>query len=447
MPRFRVTLLVVALCALFVPTRVVAQEATPVAEGTATGTADLASMALSPADLPWPGFGLSIGETWTAERVAEAHAQATGEDPAAFVAALESAGFVREYRLRLALPALVDPTQFEITVDSYIHEFATAEGAAAGFALLEDETKMADAQDVSGPRKIGDQSEVTRFTGISSDTQVPLEGIDVSFRRGNFYGGVILNDFDWNGVPELADSPVAAPAVAAGASPTVAAVPSPAVDDVETLAEALLARMEDVLANGGPGLSTDVLRFEGPDVASQYDDYDRLDGVTRPLFGESQEDFANRGASYGDATDVYDLELILAENPYYVGRLFGFPSVAAAEEWMTGVPSQMEGLSASYVDVTPLPEELDLGDASAAYSFGFRADEALTTRGYRIYVRVGTVVALLQLDAAPGVSLETMRELASAQVACLQSDGPCAPTAVPADLVSEKGDEATPMPA
>src|SRR5215217_8501178 len=167
-------------------------------------TLDLVAMALTPVDLDdigLTGFGqqtsafLDLEEQ--AEQVARAGAVDPGMDADALGSRLAAAGFQRRYQRQLGLPAHpgAPPSRLRTFVAPYVIEYASVEGAATGFALLETETETGTGMtDVPGTRVIGDRSEITRFRR-SSDNGEPYRALDLTFQVDNLVAGVTLGEF------------------------------------------------------------------------------------------------------------------------------------------------------------------------------------------------------------------------------------------------------------
>src|SRR5215218_7123065 len=170
-----------------------------------TPTLDLAAMALTPVDLDTiglTGFGQQTSAFLDLEEQAEQLALAKTVDPdmdeEAVVSGLAAAGFQRRYQRQLGLPVHpgAPPSRLRTFVAPYIIEYASVEGAAAGFTLLETEALEAGAAmtDVPGTRVIGDRSEITRFRR-ASDNGEPYRALDLTFQVDNLVAVVTLGEF------------------------------------------------------------------------------------------------------------------------------------------------------------------------------------------------------------------------------------------------------------
>ncbi len=276
---------------------------------------DLAAMALSPDDLAavgMTGFGQRESAVLSLAEQADQAAPGLASDPAAVRLALAQAGFERRYQRELGLPQRLDgaSSRLQSFVTSYLLEYSSPEGAAAGFALLEAEPPDAKSRDLPGTREFGERSEITRLRDSTASGE-PYRALDLTFQRGNLVAGVTIGEFGSREPDLLA---------------------------VEALAARLLAKID---AGGGPGLSNLVVRLEGPDVETRSDEYGRLHGVTYPNYAETAGELADRSARYGAAADVYGVGQSVAtgraartDDVRFLVLLYRFASDEAATAWL-----------------------------------------------------------------------------------------------------------------
>jgi len=223
------------------------------------------------------------------------------------------------------------------------------------------------------------------------------------------------------------------------------------VTKVQALAGTFLARIKQVEANEGPGLSTQVPRLAH--AASESDVYTRLGGTDARFTGEADADFAARTKQYADATDVYDLTQTVTggsgdqRTATYAARIFRFPSSESASAFLDAVPERLRQDPAfASVKTSLAPAGLGAG-AIAVTDTDTRAPE---TNDARIYVRVGQDVALilvsLPVPAQPSPA-GLAQALATGEISCLDHpNAPCPLTYTPADQLLLLA-EATPVPA
>jgi hypothetical protein len=270
------------------------------------------------------------------------------------------------------------------------------------------------AEDIPGTRVIGEESEITRHLGIVSSTGLPYDSLDLAFRVGNLVAGVQVTDYT-GGEVEVAE--------------------------VEALAQTYLERIEQVRAEGGPGLSTRIVRLDAPDIVAVRDDYTRIGGVHFPDYNESAEALAARSSRADPAIDVYPVSQRLpagsdvsGDDVTYQGNIYRFADEAAASNWLNEGEERLAQIGA-FVGFTAVPDAASIGDESLTFAIDRQSGEQ-ETRGYLIYARVGNETLDMRLFAQPEAPLEVVEELAQAQVACLQSEEICEPIPVPAELTA-----------
>lgn len=379
-------------------------------------------MTLVPGDLPQPGYGLESGIRLDLEEEAKsAVAYRGGEnvagDVAQFAASLQAAGWQERYAVALALLAPGDTSRVDRRVVTYVTRYETAKGAEQGFTLMEDESAIPTAKDIEGTQTIGEQSEITQDTGTIQDSgqgSRPFQSLDLTFRLGNLTAGVLIYD-NRNLQPE--------------------------VTEVEALALTLQDHITSVLQDGGPGLGIRALRLSGSPSAFGFDDeeYELRGDAVIPYVGETPDVMAEREVNYGLATDVYTIYQALItgdsqpnDDPYVVTRLYRFPNPNAASIWLAGLTDQLRGTPDEYAEVSPLSGAISVGDESVGIAYRFNASASLVTEGFLLAVRVGPIVARIQVDALPAPSLDVVRSLAEAQAACLaDASGAACPENVP----------------
>ncbi len=117
---------------------------------------DVAAMTLLPSDLKDRGFVVDSGSRLSLQEAAQAASEYRGgndRDTEDFADALEEAGFQTYYIERLARLDEEDPSAYARVIGSYVIEYDSADGAADGLALLEDEEGIESAEDVRGQRR------------------------------------------------------------------------------------------------------------------------------------------------------------------------------------------------------------------------------------------------------------------------------------------------------
>ncbi len=385
-----------------------AQEATPAASSTG-GSIDLAALTLVPSDLDESGFGLESGETLGIDEEAQATVDYRGgsaDDIDSIRDQLTEAGFQRLYVSRLVNPPSSQRDTIDQRITSYAALYNDDDGAADGFALLEDESDVSSAKDLPDTEQFGDESEITRESGKTTDeTPRSFKLIDLTFRQGNIVAGVTIINL---------------------------AGDQPSVNSVEALASILVERIAAVLDASEPGLGAVAARVggEGVVVPYTYEVYERRDGVTVPLVDESKNLSRAREKGFGDAVDVFSLQQELqvtgvdaATNPFYYVELLRFEDANAASASFAE-PIEPKLIIPAYEQVKKVKDAVSFGDDSATYSYAFKLNSDLSTHGYLVLTQVGAILARVQIDGEPKVSLKAVEALAKAQVACLEA-GSC----------------------
>jgi outer membrane protein assembly factor BamB len=331
------------------------------------------------------------------------HTQAAGGE---LVFRLDQSGWRRQYRLLLADPVPGDPSHISRSVALEVAEYADANGADAALTLLTTLGGSGDAREVPGTVSVGDRSSVLRDTTRDYQPRLVL-----MFRVGRLLASITVVERQTKEDPELAP--------------------------VEAVAHRFQQRIADKLADPKPGLSSLAVRLSTPVHPAEFDEYWKKDGKIIAGFGESAADLAARAASYGNATDVYGLQNNLlpapdqTTSPYVGNRLLGFPDEHTAAAWLADTPRSLADRAAGSngtFGAEPIPDARPFGDESLTYAVKYE-DQSAKSSGHRIYVRVGAVVAWLQIDGAVEPPLAAVEQLAAAQTACLNA-GAC-PDAVP----------------
>lgn len=375
---------------------------------------DLAAMSLSPADLDalgMSGFGIRTSAMLSLDEQAAqaARNENLGLTPDALRPLLEDAGFERRYQRTLALSLRPDDVSspIQVQVTSYLIEYESIEGAAAGLALFEQESMGKGAQDFPPPL-LADEAELTHLRS-RGDGGRPLRALDLTFRTGNLVAGVTLSRFGGD---------------------------EPEQSQVEMLGRRLLERIDEGRQYPGPGLSNLVLRLEGPGVTTRTDEYGRLAGMTYPNFGESPLDFAARFARYGDAEIVYGVGQIVAsgsgsrtEDARSLLLLYQFANADEAATWVAG--AQARALTVPNLQsALPVPDAASFGDESLTLAVTAKREGTKASAGYLITVRVAAQVAQVQVLGFPDLPLPAVEALAASQTACLVA-GACPLRALP----------------
>jgi len=376
---------------------------------------DLVAMVLTPSDLEAAdlvGYGLSWGETLTAEETAAVLAGEEGRSDVGAEFELIWAGFQRMYVGYLDRPATsADPYgSVARRVRSYVMEYATVEGAGVGYQLVSTEPRSATIRDVPGTEVIGAESELTRYQHEDGDTGELYQTLDLTFRSGHLVAGVEVVDFGNRG-------------------PTIA--------EAESLARLLLDRLKAGLSGEVPGLGASAVRLSGEHIVADGEYYVVLDGQPVPYYGDRDIDTAARVPDYAGATESFLLfqrvetgDAGAEDDVEYVIEINRFPDARAASDRLRTFPTWI-GQFPSIDDVEIWTHAPDLGDESVAFTATEEGSFTQVDRAYLSYVvRVEEVLAFVYLRFPGEPSTAALERLARAQAACLTA-GAC-PDSVPA---------------
>jgi hypothetical protein len=363
-----------------------ATESSPAAQGEAL---DLAAMALDSSVLP-PEFRLFY-ETYISPPTLSLRLAGLVEQ-----SEVEATGLISYYESSYATP---DGTA---QLRSYLQQYGDEEGAAAGFALFENETRLAANSaltDEPGPGIGEEPSEIT--TGAYSAT-VPETGptnIDITFRVGTIIAGVAMD----SAADTTIDRTFAlqmAQALEDRINAVLAGEQMPGIDP--TLRERYVGMGESwFVTNEGYWVIPEVYGPDAPpEVATAFesgyfraDAYDpnQLGGFPLPRVAISVAEFTNEQAP-----------LVLLSNLAELQPQFG---------------------TLEQVEIAPIPG----ADVSLGYQFANTYMSDASVDSFRVVALAGTT--MLTVDVQGNGSAEAAREaavaIATAQLECLVANGPC----------------------
>ncbi len=411
------------LCVSFMGAPALAQEAT---FAPATSGYDLAAMTLTPselASLDLPGFGMA-NQSSLRDAETDALVQADGDalQAASRLAVYEENGFRARYVGSLLRPVVpLEPLSSglvaaDIRISTSVTEFTSSEGATATFAFNEGEMDDRPGEDVPGTREFGDESELTRSTGTEPTTGEPLQRLELAFRLDSTIAEVNIVDYE-NIEPEI--------------------------ETVERLGAALLAKIELGRANADPGLSTHVLRLSpmAPWIqdARLRDFYTRRDRVSEPTFPQIVDAIRdgvplNVNPSALDEGVDPPLAVYMYWSPVGAGDPLALPlyvvwinQYASPNQAAAAVAGLSTDLGPGYVDVVESQAGMVIGDESRAFTYRYEDDTTGAVQGRLVSSRLGDIVVHLQVDGPEEIAADGVDTLASAQLACLANQEPCAP--------------------
>jgi outer membrane protein assembly factor BamB len=410
--RFVVSLLV--LIGLIAPILQTGVAAGAVAAEERNAALDLPAMMLTPADLAaagWPEYRLAGFEDDTSGW--QTFGDAASDSPAGNVVCcleevdrldfeLSHTSWKRQHRRLLARQDPDDPETANLVVISDVAEYADADGADKALTLLTNN---------ESPLAISEN-----FYGDRWETRIDNDGTRwvMAFRHEHLLGIVQVIALGGTFTPQ----------------------------QIYDVTGQLRQRMVSVLARPRAGLSGAALHLGGIDTPARWEGYLRLRKEDYPVYDESAEDTAARTETYADAVDVYNLQQTLVPAPgqpippYYVERIYRFPSEKSASAWMEALPQGLKedvATSGGSFAAEQLADARTFGDESLTFKIEHDVDGG-TAFGYRIYVRVGKDTARMHLDGGEEPPLAVVESLAEAQAACFEAGSCTRKASLPRDL-------------
>ncbi|MGH2561907.1 MAG: hypothetical protein ACRDJH_22825, partial [Thermomicrobiales bacterium] len=401
-----VTLMLLASAA--VPVTALAQETTAETDEATTGAPgellDLPAMALLPDDLPHEGYGVLGGRPVQPE---------PGDDDYDY--------WLGDYSLILALPDPDNPAVGGRLIISYVTQYT--EEIYAAFRLFdEQELARVDGDLIEGAPTFGDASYLARIAGITPESRLPYQRLEIAFSIDTLVAMVAIEDYIGQ---------------------------EPALEEIEALAEIMVDRIDAVRADEQPGLSAKLLRLEtGNDFRVDYDSLEiplQLDGRAVRLFDDTDEGFQLRAEVWAESgvIDAYQNEQFLQpdgaddvlDQLYVSSRIYRFET---EDEAAAFVETAAEGTVANpgALSNAQVVEVSGFDGATSGISYDVSLGEGVTASGIRIWTQVNAYVASVDAEIAGGVALKGVQKLTAAQVACLEDEQRCAAMTVPDSLLN-----------
>jgi hypothetical protein len=470
---------------MVIPPAIHAQSPTDQASEEQVPLLDIARVVPFPADFGdlVPGIGFLEGRFVTldedARRAAAAAAAraATGEDSTATMPGanrgLAEASWLQRYESRLAAPSADDPHRFSLQFASFVVEYASPDDARAAFVSLAGNDGGVDA-----PR-VGDESALTQFTGVTPDTGVDFQAARLVFRVGPLLATIVSADL-LDQEPDLAL--------------------------LDTVAQQVAERAAVVLERESLPLGSMGLRLDPSAAASTLDRRDLYEvrvGTLTALYNEDDANRASRIELFTGTTDAYSsstsgafaldepgqqapgtersepvataaptptsvISIEGASPPpaavstpeptvavdtepdttqiqvFVTTSLFAFPGDTEAGIWFeTQRDGLLTGATTGGGTFTEVPEAPSPGDEAATFSTR-RVVEAgePAVGGFRLYSRVGAIIAVLDVESSAEVPLDGAARLMRFQVDCIDRQGCAGLASVPRNLF---GDEENPV--
>ena len=476
--RLSALLLILPWLLMVVPPTIQAQSSTDRASEEPMPLLDIARVVPYPADFGdlVPGIGFVDGRFVTLDEDARRAAvvAATGEDSTTSMQGvnrgLAEASWLQRYESRLAAPGPDDTDKFSVEFSSFVFEYASPVDAAAAFAAL-----VTDDRGVEAPL-VGDESALTQFTGVTPDTGVDFQAARLVFRVGPMLGMIVYADL-LNQEPDLALLDSVAQRVAERAAVVAGreSVPlgSMGLQLDPSAAEGTLLRRD--LYDVRVGTLTALYREDDAQRASRIDLFtgttDAFLSTTNGTFVLAESAGQSRGAdSPGQVeaapptpTSVISIEgeastptvmstperAVVDPKPdtariFVTTSLFAFPGDTEANIWFETQRDRLIAADTTSAGTfTEVPEAPLLGDAAATFATR-RVIEAgdQAVGGFRMYSRVGAIVAVLDIESSAEVPLDGVARLMRFQIDCIEGQGCTGLASVPQNLF---GDEEAPV--
>jgi hypothetical protein len=422
---------------------------------------DIARVVPYPADFGEliPGIGFLDGRFYTLEEEATRTAATANGDVRQTQRRLAEAGWLQRYENRLAVPNGDNPDVFDIQISSFVIEYASGADARSAFAVL-----VGDETSVDAPT-VGDESSLTLLTGTTPDTGAEYQAARLVFRVGPMLGMIVYADLR-NEAPNLTLLDTVAQAVA-GRGTLVAdrqSVPLGAMTlrlDPTGAAQGLIRRdLYDVRAGVLTALFSEDDSTRESRVTLFTGTTDAFSATTNGTFSQNGSGQPTATAAPEEPAEPTPTSVISVEGQasqpetpatpaqsdqsaaesataqvFMVSALYAFPTDAEAESWLTAQQERLRAQETGATTFTEVAEGPALADASATFATQRPVGTGeQTAGGFRIYSRVGAIVAVLDIGSVPDMPLNGATRIMEMQVACIQEQGCTGPATLPARL-------------
>ena len=422
---------------------------------------DIARVVPYPADFGEliPGIGFLDGRFYTLEEEATRTAATANGDVRQTQRRLAEAGWLQRYENRLAVPKGDNPDVFDIQISSFVIEYASGADARSAFAVL-----VGDETSVDAPT-VGDESSLTLLTGTTPDTGAEYQAARLVFQVGPMLGMIVYADLR-NEAPNLTLLDTVAQAVA-GRGTLVAdrqSVPLGAMTlrlDPTGAAQGLIRRdLYDVRAGVLTALFSEDDSTRESRVTLFTGTTDAFSATTNGTFSQNGSGQPTATAAPEEPAEPTPTSVISVEGQasqpetpatpaqsdqsaaesataqvFMVSALYAFPTDAEAESWLTAQQERLRAQETGATTFTEVAEGPALADASATFATQRPVGTGeQTAGGFRIYSRVGAIVAVLDIGSVPDMPLNGATRIMEMQVACIQEQGCTGPATLPARL-------------
>lgn len=204
------------------------------------------------------------------------------------------------------------------------------------------------------------------------------------------------------------------------------AVPANALDvtpqTMEVLASTVADKADAVMAlEPGEMMEPMIARIGDEEIAvpTSSDEFVRWEGEDFGLVGDEGDAKETRATRFGDAAFVYGMnqpfELVNEDAANYRVTLYRFHDDEAASQWMAGAVDRLEA-DGFYEDIETIDDFTETGDEVLAVSLYNGRSEMMDMR---VYVRVGSDIAVMGFAAEELAPMELVEEYAAVQAGCL----------------------------
>jgi hypothetical protein len=481
--RLAALILVLPWLLMVVTPAIQAQPSTDQADEEPIPLLDIARVVPYPADFGdlVPGIGfvdgrfVSLDEDARRTAAAAAARAAAAEDSTATMQranrGLAEASWRQRYESRLAAPSADNPDRFSVELSSFVVEYASPADAAAAFVSL-----VGNDRGLEAPL-VGDESALTEITWLPPDTGVDFQAARLVFRVGPMLAMIVYADLlDQEPDLELLNSVAQRVAQRAAVVLERESVPLGSIGlqlDPAAAVGALLRRdLYDVRA----GTLTALYAEDDAGRASRIDLFtgttDAFSATTNGTFVLDAATRQSRGAdprgqielALPSPTSVISIEgesaastAVSTSEPtvavetepattrvFVTTSLFAFPGETEAEMWFRAQQDRLltnaTTAAGSFTEVSDAPS---FGNEAATFATR-RVIEAgdQAVDGFRMYSRVGAIVAVLDVESSAEVPLDGVARMMRFQVDCIERQGCTGLASVPQNLF---GNEEVPV--
>lgn len=355
---------------------------------------------------------------------------------------LAMAGWLQRYENRLAVPSADNPRAFDLQVSSFVVEYASGADARAAFDSL-------DSPNAVDFPTVGDESQLVLLSGVTPDTGAAYQAARLALRVGPLLVVIVYADLR-NQPPDLT---------------LLASVSQSVADRGRVVAD------RQVISLGSMALRLDLEEAE-PGVAMRAL-YEIRAGALTAVFGEPEDARANRAALLAGTTDAFTsttegsfsrtgsnrgerqsasappdgTQPDAAASPVpelppasvsFGSSLYAFTSEADADAWMASQENAIVTTPDTATTFERVSDAPALADAAAVFAITTLTEDGPELSGYRFYARSGTIVAVVDIQSAPAVSLRGAVGVVEEQLACIEAQGCAGNLSLPGSIVGAR---------